>query len=351
MLFCNLKSNPALRGNPIRPKLRGFMMSQLFKYISIFLTTLLLLFACRSSAPIKVQPSPLKVACITFVGYRPAIIAQEKNFFKAQGVDVDLSYVDFAQLQQGDFSAGKYDGIGLTLGDFMILSATNPDMQTVMVVDETTGADVVVAQSNIQTIVDLKGQKIGANLGGFSEVFVTEMLRQANLTSEDVNLVKFDALEIPQRLKSKAIQAGHTWEPFLSEAIELGAHILFTSAQTPGLILDLVAFRGEAIRNRPQDIQAFVRGWLDALNYWETNIEEGNAIVSKALNIPIDTLSLEGVNLTDLKENQYFFDSSHNASIYKTAKIYMDFFIRTGNVTRIPDIKTLFNSSFVSTPS
>lgn len=327
--------------------LREFRMSQLFKYISLFLTTLLLLFACHSSAPIEVPPPPLKVACITFVGYRPAIIAQEKNFFKAHGIEVDLSYVDFAQLQQGDFSAGKYDGIGLTLGDFMILSATNPDMQTVMVVDETTGADVVVAQSNIQTLADLKGQKIGANLGGFSEVFVAEMLKQANLTTDDVTLVKFDALEIPQRLRNMAIQAGHTWEPYLSEAIELGAHILFTSAQTPGLILDLVAFRGEAIRNRAQDIQAFVRGWSDALNYWEDNLEEGNTIVSQALNIPIDTLSLEGVNLTDLKENKQFFDLSNPNSIYNTAKIYMDFFIRTGNVTRIPEINTLFNPSFV----
>jgi NitT/TauT family transport system substrate-binding protein len=251
-------------------------------------------------------------------------------------------------LQQADFSAGKYDGGGFALGGFMSLSATNPDMQAVLVVDETTGADVVVAQSQIKTLADLKGKKVSANLGAFSEVFVTEMLNTSNLTNEDVNLVKFDAYEFPQRFKSNEIQAGHTWEPFLSEAIKLGGHILFTSKQTPGLILDLIAFRGEVIRERPEDIRAFIRGWLQAVTYWEANIEEGNTIISKALNIPSNTLSLDGINLTNIEENKKFFESDSSQSIYKTAKIYTDFFIRSGNVTRIADIKTLFNSSFLS---
>jgi len=325
-------------------------MFKFLKYVSILLIATLLLVACNFTTPPVVKLPPLKVACITFVGYRPAIIAQEKGFFQEQGIDVELSYVEYAQLQQADFSAGKYDGIGLTLGDFIILSATNPDMQAVMVVDETTGADVVVAQPQIKTVADLEGKKLGANLGGFSEVFVTEMLQTANLTSDDVNLVKFDALDIPQRLQSNNIQAGHTWEPFLSEALELGVNILFTSEQTPGLLLDLIAFRGEAIRNRPQDIRGFIKGWLQASSYWEANIEEGNAIVSQALNIPNDAFSLEGVNLTDLAENQHLFQTNNPSSIYNTAKKYVDFFIRKGNITRFPEIDTLFSSSFLSSP-
>ena len=325
-------------------------MSKLLSYICIFIITCWLLFACHSPEPLKVKRPPLKVSCITFFGYRPAIIAQEKGFFKAQGIDVELSYVDYSQLQQADFSAGKYDGIGLTLGDFIILSATNPDMQAVMVVDESTGADVVVGQSDIKTILNLKGKKLGTHLGGFSEVFVSEMLKISKLTSDDVSLVKVEALEVSQRIQNNAIQAGHTWEPYLSEALKLGGNILFTSKQTPGLILDVVAFRGEVIRDRPEDIRAFVRGWLQALSYWETNIPEGNEIASQGLNIPSNTMSLEGIDLTDFTENKKFFQSDSPTYIYKTAKKYADFFIRTGNVTRLPNLETLFNSSFLTPP-
>ncbi|MEG4233725.1 ABC transporter substrate-binding protein [Microcoleus sp. Pol11C3] len=324
-------------------------MSKLLNYICIFITCWLL-FACQSSQPLKVKRPPLKVSCVPFVGYTPLIIAQEKGFFKVQGVEVELSYVDYSQLQDADFSAGKYDGMGLTLGDLVILSATNPDMQAVMVLDESTGADVVVAQSNIKTIPNLKGKKLGANLGSFSEVFVTEMLKAFKLTSDDVSLVKVEPLEVPNRLQNNAIQAGHTWEPYLSEALKLGAHILFTSKQTPGLILDLVAFRGEVIRDRPEDIRAFVRGWLQGLSYLEAHIPEGKEIVSKAFKIPIKTISFDGIDFTELTKNQKFFQSDSPNYISTTAKKYADFFIRAGNVTRLPNLETLFNSSFLTPP-
>ncbi|MBD2676534.1 MULTISPECIES: ABC transporter substrate-binding protein [Nostoc] len=326
-------------------------MFKLFRYVSIFLITACLLFACNASVPTELKRSPLKIVFGSFIGEYPGIIAQEKGFFKAQKVDVELIYKRYTQLEQANFSAGKYDGVSLSLGSFIILSATNPDIQGVLVIDESTGADVVVAQSQIKTVTDLKGKKLGANLGGFSEVFVTEMLKSANLTSDDVKLVKLEALEIPQRLKNNVIQAGHTWQPYLSEAIKLGGHILFTSKQTPGLILDMIIFRNDTIRDRPEDIRRFVRGWLQAAAYWKANVQEGNAIVSKALKIPSNTLSLEGVNLTDLAENQKLFQSNNPNSIYKAAKIYADFFIRSGNVTRIPELKSLFNSSFLNPPS
>ncbi|MTJ11855.1 nitrate ABC transporter substrate-binding protein [Anabaena sp. UHCC 0187] len=310
-----------------------------------------LLFACHAWTPTAVKRPPLKIPFGYFVGEYPSIIAQEKGFFKAQGVDVEVIYKRYTRLEAANFNAGKYDGVISSLGSFIILSATNPDIQGVMVVDESTGADVVVAQSQIKTVADLKGEKLGANLGGFSEVFGTEMLKTANLTSDDVNLVKSEASEIPQRLKNNTIQAGHTWEPYLSEALKSGGHILFTSKQTPGLILDMIVFRGEIIRGRPEDVRAFVRGWLQAVNYWKANVQEGNAIISKVLKIPSNTISLEGVTLTDLGDNQKFFQSSNPNSIYKIAKTYTDFFIRSGNVTRIPQLESLFNSSFLNSSS
>ncbi|MEG4319681.1 MULTISPECIES: ABC transporter substrate-binding protein [unclassified Microcoleus] len=326
-------------------------MSKLLKSVTILFAICWLLLTCHASEPTEVKRPPLKVACAIFVGNAPAIIAQKKGFFKAQGIDVELSYVKYSQLQRADFSAGKYDGIGGSLGGFISLSATNPDMQTVMVVDESIGADVVVAQSHIRTVADLKGQNLGVSLGGFSEIFVAEMLKTANLTSDDVNLVKFDAVEVAKGLKINTIQAGHTWEPHLSEALKLGGHILFSSKQTPGLILDVLTFRGEAIRERPEDIRAFIRGWLQALNYWEANVKEGNAIISKELNFSTTQLSIDGINLTNLEENKKFFESNSSHSIYKTAKKNAEFFIRSGNITRLPELKTLFNSSFLYSPN
>lgn len=95
-----------------------------------------------------------------------------KRILQSQAVDVELIHKQYPQLEQANFNAAKYDGITSSLGNFIILSATNPDIQSVIVIDESIGADVVVAQSKIKTVADLKGKKLGANLGGFSEVFV-----------------------------------------------------------------------------------------------------------------------------------------------------------------------------------
>jgi len=68
------------------------------------------------------------------------------------------------------------------------------------------------------------------------------------------------------------------------------------------------------------------------------------------LNIPSKKISLEGIDLTDLAENQKFFQSDSPNYIYKNAKKYAAFFIRAGNVTRLPNLETLFNSSFLTPP-
>lgn len=207
---------------------------------------------------------------------------------------------------------------------------------------------MVIAQSEIKTVADLKGKKIGAFLGEFSEVFIIEMLKNAHLTVDDVTLVPLIRLdEIVPNLKSNVFDAVHTWEPYVSEAVKSGANIIFTSQQTPGLILEVLVFRTEFIRNRPDDIRAFIRGWIQGVEYWESHPEEGYEIISKVLNVPKDTLTLEGINLINLAENYKFFDPTDSNSIYKTAQIYLDFFVQAGNITRFPDISTLFNPSFL----
>lgn len=321
-------------------------MFKRIKSISIFLLTLLFLLSCVGSKSPKFPP--LTIALYPFIGYNTAIIAQEKGFFKQQGVEVEIKHLgyNFQGVAQ-EFSAGKYDGLATPLGNFILMSATNPNIQTVMIIDETTGADVIVAQPQIKNITDLKGKNIGALLGDFSELFVIEMLKTANLVPDDVNLVPMNYHLIPQGLKSNLIQAGHTWEPFVSEAVKSGANILFTSKETPGLILDILTFRTEVINNRPDDIRAFIRGWLQGLAYWQTHLEEGNQIISKVLGVPLDTLSLDGIKMLNLQDNHQFFDPNHPHSIYKTSKIYLDFLIQSGNITRFPDLETLFNPTFL----
>jgi NitT/TauT family transport system substrate-binding protein len=206
----------------------------------------------------------------------------------------------------------------------------------------------MVVQRDIKSVADLKGKRIGTKLGDFGELFVTKILETKGLSTQDVSLVNIEAEAIPAFLKSGEIQAGQTWEPYVSQAVKSGAKVLFTSKQTPGLIPDVIVFHGNVLRDRPQDVKAFIRAWFQAQDYWKANPEESKAIIAKTLNIKPETISIDGIQLSTLQDNlKAFTPGSTTESLYHTAKLYADFYTRTGGLSAAPDIQKLINPSFV----
>jgi NitT/TauT family transport system substrate-binding protein len=315
----------------------------------MLLFTIFLLIACSLiTSPSKTEKLPLKVAYSPWPGFLPIIIAKEKGFFAKAGVNVEPIYLEDTQLQMAETGAGKYDGAVLALGSIVIINSKNPDLRIIFATDESAGADAVVASPRISKIQDLKSQSLGTGIGGFGELFVAKMLETVKLTTEDVTLVNMDGEQVPARLQKEEIKAGQTWEPYVSQAVKTGARVLFSSVQTPGLIPDVVAFQSSVLRDRPSDIKAFVRGWFQAVDYWKANPSEGNAIIAKSLKVKPDTISLKGVKLFSLSDNiQAFAPGTTTKSLYHTTQLYLDFFVRTGGLTRSPDMDKLLDPSFL----
>lgn len=312
------------------------------------LITVLFITACSLIWPDKPELPPLKFAYSAWVGYYPIAIAKEKGFFTQQGVNVQTIYLGADEPQLANLVAGKYDGMTTTLGNVISAGTDNSNLRIVLKIDQSAGADVIIAQSQIKSVADLKSKTIGVDLGKFGELFVTKMLESNGLTTEQVTLIKANEEQVLNRLKSNEIQAGHTWEPFASQAVKAGFRVIFTSAQTPGLISDVITFRETVLKTRPADIRAFIRAWFQAVDYWKNHLKEGNMIIGKVLKIPADTISLEGVKLLTLEDNKLgFIPANSTDSLYYTAQLYTNFYIRTGGLTRPPDIKKLLEPSFL----
>lgn len=326
------------------------MKSQFFRLLSLFLLSLVLVTACNGMTTVTSHPDqpPLKVAYSLWPGYYPIVIAKEKGFFAQQGVKVELVYSPNYLAVMSDFSAGKYDGVAVALGSVMNIIEKNPNAQIVLVADQSAGADAVVAQGNIQSVAELKGKQIGAKLSDFGELFITAMLERNGLTTNEVKLVNLEGEVIPAHLQSGDIQAGHTWQPYLLQAVSSKAKVLFTSKQTPGLIPDVVMFRSEVVRDRSEQVRAFIRTWFQGQDYWKANPQETQALIAKTLNLKTEEVSTDGIQLLNLKDNlKAFTPGSTTESLYHTAKLYGDFFIRTGGLSVAPDIQKLINPSFV----
>jgi NitT/TauT family transport system substrate-binding protein len=315
----------------------------------LLVSIIILLIACQEIiTPPKVTTPPLKIAYSPWPGYLPIIIAKEKGFFQKEGVNVELFFSEETRVQVADFSAGKYDGTLQDLGTMIIASGKNPDIRIVFVIDESAGADAIIVDPSLETIADLKGKSVATDLSGFGELFVMKMLETANLTRDDINLINMAQEKVPESLKRGEIQAGHTWEPYLSQAVKEGAKIIFTSAETPGLIPDVMAFLGSVVRDRAGDVRAFIRAWFQAVDYWKTHPEEGNAIIAKEINTHSSEISLKGIKLLTLNDNvKSLTPGKTTESLYHTAELYINFFTNAGSLTQPVDLQKLIDSTLV----
>ncbi len=275
-------------------------------------------------------------------------IAQEKGIFIQQGVKVESTYIENYFTSVSEFSTGRFDGIATNLGGLMNMIGKTPDLQIVLVTDQSAGADVMVVQRGIRSATDLKGKRLGTKLGDFGELFITTLLESHGLTTDEITFVNMEGEEIPAGLRGGSIQGGHTWEPYATQAVQAGARVLFTSQQTPGLIPDIFVFRSQVVRDRPQEVKAFVQAWFQAQDYWQAHSEESKAIIARRLRIKPETVSTDGIHLYTLKDNsKVFTPGTTTDSLYYTAQLYADFFIRKGGLSTAPDVQKLIVPSFV----
>lgn len=322
--------------------------SKIIQYVLIFSITVVMLMACNFTELPLPEPQPIRFAYSLWPGYFPAAIAQEKGFFAAQGVKVEITFSEDVQAQIANLSAGKYDGMALALGSMVQVCAANRDVRMIIAIDQSDGADAVIAKPAIPRVAELKGKVIGTTLGDFGELFVNKMLEANGITRDQVTLVNVGGEKIPVLLQSGAIQAGHTWEPYVSQAVKAGGNILFTSKQTPGLIPDVIVFQGNVLRDRPADIRAFVRAWFQAVDYWLAFPEEGNRIIAKALKIKPETISLDGIKLLTLSDNrQAFTPGNTTESLYHTTQLYFSFYQQIGNLGSTSEINRFLDPSFL----
>lgn len=320
--------------------------------VLFFVLIFLLLFsvaACQNSDAAR-SDEPLEIAVDNWPGFMPAILANELGYFDDAGVNVDVIYSENARQQRLEFEGGAYDGITLSLGSLIAVSNKAPDTRVIFLTDISTTGDAVVAGPDIETIADLKGKRIVLGSAGYGEVVVSVMLAEAGLTRDDVIWVAMqDENEAVQMLQDGRVDAFQTWEPYVSRAVDNGAKVIFTGADVPGLIPDAIGFHEATLRERPADVLAFTEAWFRAVDYWLANPDDAARLISNAVTLSEEEVSLDGLELLTLEENHDFFVQRDDfSSVYHAAAIYIDFFSKNGVIDRPLDINELLDDSFIT---
>ncbi len=185
---------------------------------------------------------PLKIGYSDWPGWVAWEIAIEKKMFDKVGVDVQFEWFDYVASMDA-FAAGQLDAVTMTNGDALVTGATGAQNVMILINDYSNGNDMIVGAPSINSITDLKGKKVGVELGFVDHLLLLNGLEKAGMTESDVELVNVPTNETPQVLASGQVEAIGAWQPNSGQALDLvpGSKPIYTSADEPGLIYDVLA--------------------------------------------------------------------------------------------------------------
>lgn len=259
------------------------------------------------------EAGSLKLGHSTWVGYGPFYIARDKGFFKEEGVDVELVIMEDTPMKMGALMAGQLDLVASTVDEFPIYMKPGIGLRYVMAVDNSKGGDGIVATKDITTVEGLKGKKVAFEQGSVSQFFLNALLKDAGLSQTDIEPVNMAATDAGVAFAAGQVDAAVTWEPALSQGAKAeNGHILLTSADKPGLITDVVAATDATLKDKSEDVKAFVRAWYRALDFIKSNPDEANVLMAQGvggwLNDPkVFAETLTGIEYLDKEKNLAFF--------------------------------------------
>lgn len=294
---------------------------------------------------------PIKLALSPWPGWFVWYLVKEKGFFEKEGVKVDLVWFPVYSDSLSALSTGKVDANSQTLSDTISPVSKGIKLKAVLVNDNSNGGDGIVVKPNINSVADLKGKKIATELGTVDHLLMLTGLQKSGLKEGDVNFTNMAVNDAGPAFISGNLDAAVLWEPFLSKAIEEGkGKLLFSSADTPGLIPDLLVFKEDVTKKRPDDVKKIIKAWYDGLDYWKAHPDESLAIMAKAAETPIDEYkkSVDGVKIFSLDDNRKAFGSQQDlTSLAFTGKKTADFLKSVGMISSVPDLSRVIDGHFI----
>ena len=148
---------------------------------------------------------------------------------------------------------GAADVAVVTLDGVLRMREAGQDLRVLMVLDESKGADAVLAGQAVTDMAGLKGKRVGVDVRGVGVCVLINALESAGMQVGEVKLVPMIQPEMEQALADKAVDAVVASEPWASRLRQGGLHAVYDSRRLQVPVMRVVVASGEACRKfRPQ---------------------------------------------------------------------------------------------------
>jgi NitT/TauT family transport system substrate-binding protein len=292
------------------------------------------------------EQEPIKLAISFWAGDSHAFLAQELDIFKKNGVDVQLIYLKDYPDTMTAYQNQEVDGIFGTITDAIYYDTTLHPSRVVYITDYSDTADVIVG--NIKSLDEIKGKTISVeNINSYSHIFVLAALEKYGLTENDVFFEQIPADQVTNALIDGTIDAGHTWEPTTTDALNHGYNVVFSAGRISGIITSAVIINENILEERSDDVKNIVKSLVEAQEYRDLHREKALEIMSRSQNVTTLDLAMgfEGIHTLDLAGNYNAFYNS--TEIRESFDFISDFYLKRGQISKIPKFDEIMEGRFI----
>ena len=305
----------------------------------------------KSGGSASAKVAPIRIGFSTWNGYIGIVIGVKEGLFKKAGVDVKYTVVEDPVQRFNALKAGSLDAIATTPDTFSRTTAQGIKTVQVLGLDASVGGDGIVAENSVKSVADLKGMKVGVSPGSTSQWFLAYVLNEDGMSLKDVEQVDMTSGDAGSAFATGKIPAAVTWEPWLSKAQKNpDGHVVVSTEKYPEIITDQVGFDPDFLKQNPDSVRAFVKGYLDAVDFLKSDPDKALEDVTDYLGQSPDEIkaTMKTVPVWGLDESrEYYGTKDAPGPIYdifdKSAKFWQD----TGEIKTMPDAKTAIDPSFI----
>ena len=245
----------------------------------------------------------MRIGTNIWPGYEPLYLAKELGYLEDSKVRL-IEYTSASQVIKA-FKNGLLDAAALTLDEAIKLQDSGEQFRIILVLDISSGADVLLGQKSIKSMPGIKGKRIGVEHTALGAYFMARAMEVHNLKNDDIILVPLEVNQHERAFNNKQIDAVVTFEPVRSKLLSTGANILFDSSQIPGEIVDVLIVNEDKLSVLNINIVHLKSAWFRALNEFEKNPGESAKIMDIRMKLGFENVlkAFDGLQLPDEKQN------------------------------------------------
>ncbi|WP_439107152.1 ABC transporter substrate-binding protein [Congregibacter sp.] len=213
----------------------------------------------------------LHIALSPWVGYETLSLAKEFNWLP-DGAVLHRTSSQGESMQA--VLSGEVEVAALTLDEALRLRNELPKVAIVLVMNESAGADVVLAKDHIKRVLDLQGARVAVDMGTVSEYLLHMALDTEDLTMEDLELVDLSGDEQLAAFKKGDVEAVVTYPPMADDFLDLGAKTVFDSSEAANTIFDVLVVNRPDLINRQEVLSQVIAAHFKTLEHLDRNADD-----------------------------------------------------------------------------